>query len=243
MECFVIFVMAWCWCNATESKPQNVAINMKNLTILIIFLISIKAFSQDFNEKTRYIFGTFHTQNTTINGISVGAFPQFNDKKRFVRTNGIRLEVPGIGLVGFMANGSLIRNEETDEIVNGLNISTGTMGNVSFNGITLALVTQSGTENNGFAIAGLWNAMDKSNGIQIAGLLNEATYSNGIQIAISNSTEFMVGLQIGGANYANEKMVGLQIGIWNKSKNTKGIQLGLWNINEKRKLPLFNWNF
>ena len=24
MECFVIFVMAWCWCNATESKPRNV---------------------------------------------------------------------------------------------------------------------------------------------------------------------------------------------------------------------------
>ncbi|MCK6607686.1 MAG: hypothetical protein L6Q46_05195, partial [Flavobacterium sp.] len=24
MECFVIFVMAWCWYNATESKPQNV---------------------------------------------------------------------------------------------------------------------------------------------------------------------------------------------------------------------------
>lgn len=216
---------------------------MKNLTILIIFLISIKVFSQDFNEKTRYLFGTFHTQNTTINGISVGAFPQFNDKERFVRTNGIRLEIPGIGLVGFMANGSLIRKEEADEIVNGLNISTGTMGNVSFNGITLALVTQSGTENNGFAIAGLWNGMDKSNGIQIAGLLNEATYNNGIQIAISNSTEDMVGLQIGGANYANEKMVGLQIGIWNKSKNTKGIQLGLWNINENRKLPIINWNF
>ena len=28
MECFVIFVMAWCWCNATESKPQNVAHNI-----------------------------------------------------------------------------------------------------------------------------------------------------------------------------------------------------------------------
>ncbi len=25
MECFVIFVMAWCWFNATESKPQNVS--------------------------------------------------------------------------------------------------------------------------------------------------------------------------------------------------------------------------
>ena len=28
MECFVIFVMAWCWCNATESKPQNVVYNI-----------------------------------------------------------------------------------------------------------------------------------------------------------------------------------------------------------------------
>ena len=27
MECFVIFVMAWCWLNATESKPQNVSSN------------------------------------------------------------------------------------------------------------------------------------------------------------------------------------------------------------------------
>ena len=25
MECFVIFVKAWCWLNATESKPQNVS--------------------------------------------------------------------------------------------------------------------------------------------------------------------------------------------------------------------------
>ncbi|WP_100616345.1 LA_2272 family surface repeat-containing protein [Confluentibacter citreus] len=200
---------------------------MKNLTITIIFLISIKVLCQDFNEKTRYLFGTFHTQNTTINGISVGAFPEFNEKKRFVRTNGIRLEIPGLGLVGLLANGSLIRKEETDEIINGLNISGGTMGNVSFNGITLALLVQSGTENNGIAIAGLWNGIDKSNGIQIAVLLNEATYSNGIQIALSNSTEYMTGIQIG---------------LLNKSKKTKGIQLGLWNINEKRKLPIINWN-
>ena len=29
MECFVIFVLAWCWFNATESKPQNVSYNCK----------------------------------------------------------------------------------------------------------------------------------------------------------------------------------------------------------------------
>ena len=28
MECFIIFVMAWCWCNATESKPHNVVCNI-----------------------------------------------------------------------------------------------------------------------------------------------------------------------------------------------------------------------
>ena len=34
MECFVIFVMAWCWLNATESKPRNVVVNfdMEELT-------------------------------------------------------------------------------------------------------------------------------------------------------------------------------------------------------------------
>ena len=30
MECFVIFVMAWCWFNATESKPQNVMPHCRN---------------------------------------------------------------------------------------------------------------------------------------------------------------------------------------------------------------------
>jgi hypothetical protein len=29
MECFVIFVMAWCWFNATDSKPQNVVNNLR----------------------------------------------------------------------------------------------------------------------------------------------------------------------------------------------------------------------
>ena len=53
MECFVIFVMAWCWCNATESKPQNVVgklkikvLNkneMKNLKTILTLLICISS--------------------------------------------------------------------------------------------------------------------------------------------------------------------------------------------------------
>jgi hypothetical protein len=47
MECFVIFVMAWCWLNATESKPQNVRHNTmkKNLTKFIL-LFSLSFFGQ-----------------------------------------------------------------------------------------------------------------------------------------------------------------------------------------------------
>ena len=45
MECFVIFVMAWCWFNATESKPQNVSCyftdHSESLELTIIFSSSI----------------------------------------------------------------------------------------------------------------------------------------------------------------------------------------------------------
>ncbi|WP_445725608.1 hypothetical protein [Flavobacterium sp.] len=60
MECFVIFVMAWCWFNATESKPHNVIgytsknrkkENMK-IYYLVFLLISTISFSQTKKEKT-----------------------------------------------------------------------------------------------------------------------------------------------------------------------------------------------
>ncbi len=42
MECFVIFVMAWCWFNATESKPQNVVQHFGKQKMNLKTLISIK---------------------------------------------------------------------------------------------------------------------------------------------------------------------------------------------------------
>lgn len=227
---------------------------MKIIILTIITLFSINTFSQEYNAKKKYLIWTFHTQNTTINGISLGAFPQLNDKDRFVKTNGIRLEIPGFGFLVPLGNGSPIskidsvcgkfnrKNYKFDEIINGINISTGTVGKINYNGITIAAIAQFGELNNGIALAGLWNAMDKSNGIQISGLANEALYSSGVQISLSNSSIIMNGIQIGGNNFAKE-MSGIQIGIWNKSKKTEGIQLGIWNINEKRKIPIFNWNF
>jgi len=209
------------------------------LLILLLIGTVITSFSQDYNEKTHYVFGTFHTQNTTINGLSIGAFPSSD---RYVRTNGIRLELPGLGVLGFMGVG-LRNTTKEDEIVNGLNISTGTLGDIKFNGLTIAGVSQSGIGIDGVAIAGLSNSIDMLNGVQIAGLVNVAANTNGMQLAVSNhSLKKLSGFQLGIGNYA-KNMVGLQIGIFNRSEKTKGLQIGLWNVNEKRKLPIINWNF
>ncbi len=226
----------------------------KAVLVPLLLLFSIGIFSQNYHKKVRYFVGTFHTQNTTINGIALGAFPPFGDDPRFVKTNGIRLEIPGVGFLAPLGNGSQIsridsvsgkfhrKEQKFDEIINGINISTGTLGKVNFNGITLAGIAQFGILNNGIALAGIWNAMNKSNGIQVSILLNETLYNNGIQISLQNTSLKMRGLQIGAVNYGKE-MYGIQIGLFNRSKKTRGIQLGLWNINEKRKFPILNWNF
>lgn len=206
--------------------------------------MTLNVSGQNYNDKTRWLFGTFHTQNTTINGISVGAFPRFDNKMRFVRTNGIRLEVPGIGLLGFMANGSLLPYGKTQEIVNGINISGGTLGAMEYNGIILGFATQNGNLNNGIAIAGMINSIDNSNGIQATFLLNEAENMNGIQLAIGNTTNYLNGIQIGGSNNVDNGMNGLQVGAANYADGKMtGIQIGFWNVNEKRKIPIINWNF
>jgi len=216
---------------------------MKNTILILMLLASINSvLAQDYTKKTKYLIGTFYTQNTTINGISLGAFPQFNSKNRFVKTNGIRLEIPGMGFLGFIGIG-LRGSEVKDEIINGLNISTGTLGNVQYNGLTIVGVSQNGVGIDGVAIAGLSSALNNMSGVQIAGLYNLAKTSKGVQVSFSNTSEFMKGLQIGGLNNANNEMVGVQIGIFNKSKKIKGIQIGLWNVNEKRQLPIVNWNF
>ena len=52
MECFVIFVMAWCWLNATESKPRNVKCNIfSELTLKASLLLFRLIISKNAAEK------------------------------------------------------------------------------------------------------------------------------------------------------------------------------------------------
>jgi hypothetical protein len=58
-----------------------------------------------------------------------------------------------------------------------------------------------------------------------------------------NFTEIIRGLQFSLLWNDSYETKGVQIGLINRSKKLKGFQIGLWNINQKRKLPLINWNF
>ncbi|WP_338393792.1 LA_2272 family surface repeat-containing protein [Fulvitalea axinellae] len=154
---------------------------------------------------------------------------------RNVKTNGLRLEIPGIGFLSFMGNGFPnatspfeLNNYSYSEVMNGLNISTGSWCDCNYNGLTIGIVGQYGKLGNGFSLAGGWNIIDKQNGLQLATIANSSYYMNGVQISAFN--------------FAHDG-IGVQIGILNNSKKFKGLQLGLWNVNQKRKLPLINWNF
>ncbi len=206
----------------------------KLLTISTILLIVKLTYGQDNIVIKKKIIGTFHTKNQVINGFSFGFYSGMNNERN-VKTNGFRIEVPGMGIISFMGNGFPSASKPFDltnhiysEVTNGLNISTGSWCDCNYNGLTIGLVGQYGKLGNGFSLAGGWNIIDKQNGIQLAIISNRSYYMNGIQIAAFN--------------YAHNG-VGVQIGIFNKSNNFKGLQLGLWNVNQKRKLPLINWSF
>ena len=201
---------------------------------ILLAIVSFTTYGQDTVSMRKGVIGTFHTKNKIYNGLSFGFASTMADSRN-VKTNGLRLEIPGIGFLSFMGNGFPnskepfeLTNYKFSEVVNGLNISTGSWCDCNYNGLTIAAVGQYGKLGQGFSFAGGWNIIDKQNGLQIA--------------LIANSSYYMNGVQISAFNYINTGS-GLQIGIFNESKNFRGIQIGLWNVNQKRKLPLINWNF
>lgn len=97
-------------------------------------------------------------------------------------------------------------------IHNGLLISPLGTFTDQINGVSLSMWMSMGTKINGLSFNLLWNLYKQVNGITI-GFFNNSAVTKG-----------------------------LQIGLINKTIELKGFQFGLWNQNEKRSLPLINWN-
>ena len=72
-----------------------------NRRVLLWLFVPLLSFSQNFNENICFPLWTMHTYDTTIYGMSVGIHSGF-DNDRYVRTNGLRMELPGLGFAAVL---------------------------------------------------------------------------------------------------------------------------------------------
>jgi len=227
---------------------------MKNQIIIImlaLLLLNTEGYGQD--KKSHFPAATFHQANAKITGISFGVFTGLSEKHNNVLTNGLRLELVGIGLLLPLAprspidsGDSLVKVREVKftEKINGLNLSgSGTVcDDCIVNGLTIGGIGQYLYATNGISISIIGLIAEKHNGLQLS-MFNDVHKGNGMQLGLSNDAIDFKGIQVSVLGNHAIKSRGIQVGLFNKSKNLKGLQFGLWNVNQKRKMPLMNWNF
>ena len=209
---------------------------MNKIIFILLFIISIHTNGQI--AKNRYVAWVTPSINSRINGLSVGLMInslKSNDSILTTIVNGLNTEIVGVGFFLpltptnpiYFENREFYNNiENVDTIIrsyayvkykiNGLNCSLGGLGghDIHVNGINLS---------------GINTLTEKTNGISACALMNVTAVANGVSFAILINNTMQT--------------KGLQIGLFNETKKLRGIQIGLWNRNEKRNLPIINWNF
>lgn len=223
----------------------------KILTYLF-FILTMSAYGQVDERKNYFPIWTFHQDCIKVHGISVG-FWSVGSKPRYTNTNGIKIELIGVGVgIPLIPKSPIVETDSAfmklnlepfSESINGLNLSaSGSVCHCLTNGIAAGFIGQIHFQVNGLSSSLFMNFTQKLNGIMTA-MLNDAYYMNGVQVGFSNHGYKTKGLQIEILRNNADEMKGLQIGLINKSIKLTGLQIGLWNVNQKRKLPFINWNF
>jgi hypothetical protein len=212
--------------------------NRKITTTIFFTLLSANIFCQNY-----FPIWTFHQKNINIHGISVGFFSTAISERN-TNTNGIRLELIGLGMfTALIPSFPEFDTLPPSERINGLSLSaSGTICDCYTNGVSAGFVGQINRQVNGISLSAMMNIAKKQNGVMIA-TANYTEITNGLQLGLTNGSSKINGVQIAMTINESEEMRGLQIGVVNKSENFRGIQIGIWNVNQKRKLPIVNWNF
>jgi len=209
---------------------------MKTFSLLFIMNFSVLLCGQI--SKTRNIAWVMPSKDTRINGIAGGLIINSLKETDSILTteiNGLTLELLGVGLLLpiapsdplFFEPKDFYKNDgNVDSIVNNYNFAKyrangivlsggGIAGhNININGLNLSIINTLTGKMNGLSASLVFNISGVVNGVSIGGLANRTIQTKG-----------------------------LQIGIFNTTKRLRGIQIGLWNVNEKRSLPIINWNF
>jgi hypothetical protein len=241
--CFILICKRKCNCCFHNSFGVNINQDMmKTIILLLITLLSATGFSQPVQDtlKKRIIALTPLSEKVShVNGLAVG-LGQINGGTNKKVINGVNLEVNPLALFLLAA----ASEEDTVLVIqNGLHISAGGfMGRTVHNGVGVSLYNYT-VASRGISITGFTSVSKSFSGLHTAIFFINGHKASGVTAAfIINNAETFKGLQICGYNKAKE-LNGLQIGVFNRTQKLKGVQIGLWNINEKRALPLINWNF
>jgi hypothetical protein len=127
--------------------------------------------------------------------------------------------------------------------INGINISGLFSYTGKVNGFTTSIFLNMARELRGFGLSYVASSYSKVKGLQLSGIFSEAREIHGVQISIVNKAITLKGIQIGDIYSEAIDLIGIQIGVVNKTEKLKGIQIGIWNVNNKRSLPIINFNF
>ena len=195
---------------------------------------------------------------TDVIGLSLATYPKGffqGGETHTSNTFGVKFEASPISMLYFIAPKSPLKSGSKDSFQNtlntavnekiyGLNLETGNYSSKDVYGVSFTAMLHYSRKSNGINIAGLSNTIERANGLIVAYGGNEVYKGNGAMVGIfGNSAHHFNGIQISGVNRIEDRGVGLQIGIFNKASDFRGLQLGLWNKNDKRSLPILNWQF
>lgn len=169
-------------------------------------------------------------ETKNVNGMLIKYYDEIDQEIKPKKVNGVGLGFNGLGIffpVLFLVNITSIDNWGINDIgsdplpdkmnkINGMQLSIVNMEPTVTNGLELSLSSNISAPSvtNGVALSPLYNFHHTTKGVAISPLANVSQKCRGVQVALINVC-----------------------------KDSRGIQIGFWNENEKRKLPLINWNF
>jgi hypothetical protein len=202
------------------------------LVLLIALTINLYKSQDTINISKSHKFIGFSPSKKTQNvNILIKYFDEIDGEIKPKKVNGLGL---GLNIIGIflpplvLFNAPFVKDWSFADIESNIPLPE-KMNKI--NGLQFSFINMKPTTTNGLEISLSSNisAPSKINGVSYSPIFNIHHTTNGITIA----------------TFANisQKCRGIQVGLINSCKDSRGIQIGFWNVNEKRKMPIINWNF
>lgn len=181
-------------------------------------------------DKPKFIAFSPSKETKNVNGMLIKYYDEIDQEIHPKKVNGLGLGFNGLGIffpVLFLVNITSIDNWGINDI--GSEPLPDKMNTI--NGMQLSIVNMEPTVTNGLELSLSSNisAPSVTNGVAVSPLYNFHHTTKGVAVS----------------TFANvsQKCRGIQVALINVCKDSRGLQIGFWNENEKRKMPLINWNF